>query len=292
MSASRNPFLELDGQGVPLLQLKQSLVLYLDYPPGPRRARAVYDAYMERFGSYIRVFQSTSWLGPPLEWSATARAEFEASHLPRLKSGVDWGYAFTDGCLVDHHLFMFHGYRPASEPGKASFFRFEWPWDFDSEEVALFAAELADLVPFLSGTGGFILSPRPYDGDAHDRMFALAWRYWGLEAWNLDVTVNHALGGYKCPGWITLIGARLLQRSKGTVNLEAVAPYATAKRHGTLYRSRPLPALIDRNRAEPYDGERVISLALLPLQIEEHAAFGGTRWTDDNTVEWLRRFSR
>src|SRR5205085_7601145 len=103
-----NPFLELGHDGRPLYQLKLSLVLYLGYAPGPKRALKVYREYMRRFGSRIRFWQCTSPVGPPQAWDSRAQRRFETELLPRLHTADDWGYGFSDGRDVDYHLFMFH----------------------------------------------------------------------------------------------------------------------------------------------------------------------------------------
>jgi hypothetical protein len=290
-SADQNPFLELDEDGAPLYQLKLSLVVYLDYAPGPQRARRVYEGYLDRFEKHIKFYQSTSWLGPPYEWNLRRRARFERQQLLDLHKQDDWGYAFADGKSVDYHLFMFHGYRPVTEARKASFFRFEWPWNWDPQEIAAFATSLADTVPFLSGTGGYIISARPFNTYAYGRMYALCRRYLGLEAWNLDKTVNFVRRGYKCPSWLTLIGHRLLEQPRDQeVTLESVRNYAVERAHGLVFQSRPRPQFIDGNRREPHAGETAIANALLPLQIVEHEDFGGPYW-EGNTMKWLYRFS-
>lgn len=290
-ATSQNPFLELDEDGRVLYQLKLSLVLYLDYAPGPNRARRVFDHYMKAYGSRVRWFQSTSWLGPPEPWDTEGQSRVVNQGLPHLQKQDDWGYAFTDGKSVDGNLFMFHGYRPVTEPGKASFFRFEWPWNDDPIRVLEFAEILTDTVPFLSGTAGFILSARPFEPDAYNQMRAICGRYWGIEAWNLDLTVKYVLFGYKCPSWLTLIGTRLLQRETyDTANLESLSTFAIRGKHGTIFRSRHHPEFIDRNRTEPYAGEQAIANALQSLQIDEHGDFGGDRW-EGNTLDWLYRFS-
>ena len=289
-SSNLNPFLEVDDAGRPSYQLKLSLVFYLDYAPGPKRARRVFDLYMHRFGSRIRIFKSTSSLGPAADWSVNTEEEFHSTYLPSLQKYNDWGYVFSDGNLYDNHLFMFHGYRPFSEPEKASFFRFEWPWNWDTKAISEFAEQIADTIPFLSGTGGYIISVRPFDRFAYDRMYALCRRYWGIEAWNLDLTVDFVRQGYKSPSWLTLIGFRLLEQSRPLPRFgDAHAGYGVSKSHGLVLRSRAEPAFIDQNRGEPCVGEKEIALALLPLQITKHSDFGGRRW-DGKTMDWLYRF--
>ncbi|MEP6653921.1 MAG: type VI immunity family protein [Myxococcales bacterium] len=290
MPSPYQPFLTLDAGGEPLCQLKLSYVLYLDYPPGPKRAGRVVEAYMARFGQHVREYQPTSWLGPAWKWDPAARSAFPG-RLAELQKTVDWGYGFGDGTLVNNHLFMFHGYKPVTESGKASFFRFEWPWDTAADVVAPFVKEVADLVPFLSGNAGYILSTRPFDPEAHDHMYAVARRYWGIEAWNLDSTVKYVLEGYKCPTWLTLIGDRLLEKISTRGTLETALHLATRCATGTIFRTRQEPAFIDRNRVENYDNEKRVAEALLPLQIRTHEPFGGTRWTPETTLEWLYRFT-
>lgn len=288
---SQNPFLELGEDGKPLYQMKLGLVIYLDYAPGPKRAKRVYENYMERFGEHIHFFQSTSWLGPSHEWNQNTRAKFENQLLPDLQKYDDWGYGFSDGKNIDYHLFMFHGYKPVTEAGKASFFRFEWPWNWEPREISEFAGCLADTVPFLSGTGGFIISARPFNTYAYGRMYALCRRYWGLEAWNLDLTVKYMLGGYKCPSWLTLTGNRLLdQNREREPDLKALAGYEITKKHGLVFQSRTRPEFIDINRLDSFTGEKAIANALLPLQITEHDDFGGPSW-EGNTMRWLYRFT-
>ena len=290
-----NPFLLPDPEGGPrpLCELKLSLVFYTDYPPGPNRARRVYDRYMARFGTFIREYKPTGgplMHGPPLPWDGAARAEFEASELPTLQQVSRWGYGFASGQKADSHLFMFHGYKPASEPGKASFFRFEWPWDTAHEVIFAFATEVAEAVPFLSGTGGYILQARPHHAAAYDYAYAKAQRYWGLEAWNLDATVSYVLDGYKCPSWLTLVGNKLLEKKGQVPGLDDLASHRTSALHGSIFRSREAPDVIDRNYAAPYPVEQLVARVLEPIQIAKHAPFGGTRWDADNTREWLRRF--
>ena len=51
VSARRNP---VTDEAEPLYELKFGLVLYTDYPPGPVRARLVFDLYERWFGQRLR----------------------------------------------------------------------------------------------------------------------------------------------------------------------------------------------------------------------------------------------
>jgi hypothetical protein len=292
-SSEMGRFLMLDDDGRPLCQLKLSLILYLDYAPGPKRARRVLDLYMQRFGDRIRYYKATSDAGPYRLYDESGHRLVIQELIPSLQVANCWGLAFSDGRDVDGNLFMFHGYRPVSEPGRASFFRFEWPCATSTELIIRFVAEVASSIPFLSGSAGYIFSHKPASNFAADRMFSVCQRFWGVEAWDLDLTVRFLLSAYKCPSWLTLIGRRLIERRP-----DAQVDWARIEsrlvfdgEYGRVLRSRPTPELIDRNRAEAYLGEREVALALLPLQLPSHDDFGGTRWSG-RTMEWLYRFSQ
>jgi hypothetical protein len=58
-----------------------------------------------------------------------------------------------------------------------------------------------------------------------------------------------------------------------------------------LFQAEEKPRLIDRNRQEPLGGYGAVAGVLLPLQVSKHDAFGGRLWTDENTMNYLRRFT-
>ena len=155
-----NPFCELADDGSPLIELKMGLVLYLEHAPGPAKARAVYDLYLSHCGDRVRVYRSTKVSSPLKKWDRDARHRFENEELPNLRQQDHWGYVFSDKELVDSWLFMFHGYRPASEPRKASFYRFDFDWQVDLTFILTFARQLVELVPCLSGFGGYYFQGR------------------------------------------------------------------------------------------------------------------------------------
>lgn len=290
-ASAQNPFVGKDQDGQVLYQLKFSLILYLDYPPGPKRARKIYDLYMAQFGQHIKYYRSTGNVGPAEKWDANAKNSFEHLQLPQLQKQSDWGYAFFDGNELDYYLFMFHGYKKVSEAGKASFFRFEWPWNTDPALILQFTKSVCDSVPFLSGSAGYILNPQPFEPDAFDKMYAICSRYWGIEAWNMDLTVNHVLDGYKCVNWLTLIGDRLLTKKEKTPTLlDAINAFTIRTQNGFIVKSRNQPEFLDQNRNADCNAEKQIATALLPLQIEFHEDFGAPAW-EGNTMDWLKRFT-
>jgi hypothetical protein len=298
MQEGRNPFVAgrrhpVTDEVEPMHELKFGLVLYTDYPPGPVRARIVFDLYQQWFGDTIRRWTSTAPGEVDLvQWDGRTRALFENSLLPGLRKGIHWGYAFDDGQEFDSWLFMFHGYRPASEPGRASFYRFEFPWHVDQDAVRRFAAALADAVPFSSGFAGYFFKPAVDEVDSYDTMFAVCQRYWGIEAWNLDVSVCHLREAYLSVNWLTLIGSALGAREPAA--LQAARSRAVAVHdgvHGTVLQAVDRATLGDRNAGEDLGGHVAIAQALKPLQVTGFESFGGRRWSDDNSLAWVQRFN-
>ena len=207
-----NPLLEMTvnpKDPVPLVELKQHLILFVDGPPGPRTARRIYDIGMAHFGNIFKNYRSTA-PGKPLElWTREAQARFETVLLPALRSRETWGYAVSDGKPKDSWMMMIHGFRPAQEPDMASIYRFEFDWLVAPFRVRKLAEHLMNEFDFLSGYGGYFLQGRPkskYSALSSDRLFALAHRYWGVEIEDIEATAEQMKVGYKCVNWLTLLG--------------------------------------------------------------------------------------
>jgi hypothetical protein len=250
--------------------------------------------YLQHCGDVFAKYRST-FRSVPLDWNRAARARFERQLLPELRTAADWGYGFSDGKPVDSWLFMFHGFRPAQEAERASFYRFEFNWDIDAAFLRGFAERLSREIPFLSGYAGFFLQGRPHsplETRSLDRIFALAMRYWGCEVVDVELTAAQMKKGYKCVNWLTLVGERF--RSKFPLQIRqarAVAYDSSESPFGVLLQAAERPLLGDRNRMANMDGYARIAAALLPIQIKEHQEFFGERWTDVSTMAWLRRFT-
>ena len=278
------------GVTKPLHQFKFGLVLYTAYPPGPKRARSVFDLYEGRYP--IRRYVPTYPGSLVDDWTPAVGEEFRTQWLPALRDGPVWGYGFDDGEDEDAYLFMFHGFRPVSEAGRASFFRFEFPWNVNQGEVRQFAADVASLVPFENGFGGFFLKPSVTRSASYDAMYAICQRFWGVEAWNLEVAVRYVLDGFAGVNWLTLIGESLRSRSPAAVEeakKAAVDFFETP--HGVILQAAPQAQLGDRNRQEPMPGYVSIAQALQPLQVTTFGSFGGEKWDEENSLAWLRRFT-
>ena len=244
-------------------------------------------------GDRVRVYRPTTPAYLLTGWNRESRKKFEQLELPELRQREHWGYVFSDNKDADSWLFMFHGFRPHSEAGKASFYRFDFDWQVDLAFLRDFAAGLVGLVPCLSGFAGYYLQGRlAHKRESYDRMYALARRYWGIEAHNLDVSVNHLLDGYKCVNWLTVIGAPLREAHGEAVGRARDAAFWSREtEHATLLQSQEAPGFGDRHKHEVLDGYVAVARELLPLQITSHGPFGGARWNEDNTMAWIRRFT-
>jgi hypothetical protein len=293
-----NPFVEArrnqyTDELEPAYELKFGLILYTDYPPGPIRAQRVFDLYFARFGDKIRRWTSTATGEEELlPWDGASRHLFEKRLIPQLRKSIHWGYAFDDGTEFDTWMFMFHGYRPASEPGRASFFRFEFPWNVEQQLVKNFAVELINAVPFTSGFAGYFFKPAIDEPDSYDKMYAVCQRFWGIEAWNLDVSVCYLRNAYLCVNWLTLIGAEFRLQMPGVLaEAERRAVDSVAAEYGTIFQASDSAILGDRNAGEAMDGYFALAQALMPIQVTTFESFGGRAWNDENSLEWVRRFN-
>ncbi|NTX05819.1 type VI immunity family protein [Myxococcus sp. CA040A] len=279
----------------PLAELKQHLLLFVESPPGPKTARAVYDLYRATWGERLTRYGATAFGEVMWDWSPAAQRRFEAQELPELRRRSHWGYVFSDGRPRDSWLFMFHGYRPVMEPGKASFFRFEFDWQLEPGRLLEFSEQVLSLVRCVSGYAGYMFQGQPlgpFGTSSFDQIYAWARRYWGVDVEDLDVTVDHMLEGYKCPSWLTVIGERLERREPAAVSAaEGSAFRAVRTPGGVLLQAGLRPVLGDQNRRESLEGYAAIARALEPLQVQRHGTFGGARWDESRTRAWLRRFT-
>ncbi|MFE8603879.1 type VI immunity family protein [Archangium violaceum] len=280
---------------VPLAELKQHLLLFVESPPGPKTARAVYDLYQATWGDRFTTYSSTAFGTISRDWSQAARQRFESQELPDLRKHEHWGYSFSDGRASDSWLFMFHGYRPALEPGKASFYRFEFDWQLEPARLLEFTEAVLSIVRCVSGYAGYMFQGQPlgpFGKNSFDQIYAWARRYWAVDVEDLDVTVNHMLDGYKCPSWLTVIGERLEGRNPAAVSEAASAAFRSLRTPGGVLLQAGLKQTRgDQNRKEPLDGYVAIARALEPLQVQQHGTFGGSRWDESRTMAWLRRFT-
>ena len=264
------------------IEFKFGLVFYTAYPPGPKRAGAVFDLYEGRYPDRIRRYVPTVPGSIPSKWTPAVAREFRIRWLPALRQGSVWGYGFDDGLDQGEYLFMFHGFRPVTQKGLASFFRFEFPWNVDQAEVRQFAADVARLVPFENGFAGYFLKPSVTRSASYDAMYAICQRFWGVEAWNLEVAVKYVLDGFAGVNWLTLIGESLRSRAPEAVEEAKRAAVAYDETpHGVVLQAADRPQLGDRNRQEPMPGYVAVALALLPLQVKAFGSFGGERWDED-----------
>ena len=62
-------------------------------------------------------------------------------------------------------------------------------------------------------------------------MYAICQRFWGVEAWNLEVAVGYVLDGFAGVNWLTLIGESLRSRAPEAVE--------EAKRAAVAYDETP-----------------------------------------------------
>ena len=282
----------VDEETTATLQLKYGLTFYRTRPFVRDEIEAVFDVFSDGYGDRIRRYRSTSPAGILTDIGPGELRAFRERELPDLYRRDDWGYGFDDGQEPGGILFLFHGFRPVSEPGLASFVRFEFPLETDHKELAAFSVEVAKRLDFSSGTCGLAALPHPFESETYDAAYAVCRRHYGVEAWNLDVTMHEIGDRAKSVAWITFLGAKLAAECEDLDRgLERAGIERLRWLNGIAIRSRPRPALIDRNRDEGFGPETEIYRLIRPSLMTTHSSFGGERWTDDDATAWLHRFS-
>ena len=284
--------------GIPLVEVKQHLVLYLPGPPGPKTCCRVLERYFNRFGDPFIDYAGTWIPQDRIPWDENVRARFLKEELPHLRQGPVWGYSFWDGKKSESRMLMFHGYRPVSEYAKASFLRFEFEWQIDPFQIRDFAMEMLDIVQCVSGYGGYFFSGLPQgEGAARswDQVYAWAKRYWGIEVEDIDASASILLTGIKCVSWLTAIGPTIAEKNTAAIE-EAieVATWVGKAKGGTVLQAGPVPVVGDKNIREDMSIYVKLATATLPLQVQEHGAFGDAyicKWDEIETGAWLRRFT-
>jgi hypothetical protein len=296
--ASHNPLVAASPGGLadyPIAELKQHLLLYLPNPPGPKTVKQVLDVYFATWGDPFTEFCSTAFAATPEDWNAPSRQFFFDQLLPNLRKGRHWGYSLSDGRTRDSQALMFHGYFPVSEAEKASFFQFEFGWQVEPRRLMQFVLDVVAVLPCLSGYAGFMFQRhRTLVRSSYDQIYAWAHRYWGVEVYDVDASAGRMKSSFTCVNWITILGhdlAKAFPEAMATARRQAFASYDLA--HCTVLQAAPQPRLGDRHREWLSDYAR-LAQALEPLQVRDHPRFADgslSRWTEETTNAWLRRFT-
>lgn len=293
-----SPPLSPNMAGIPLVELKQHLILYVPNPPGPRTCRRVLDKYFDRFGDPFVDYEGTWIPQERIPWNKRVREQFLTNELPQLRKGPIWGYSFWDGKKSESRMLMFHGYRPVSEPGKASFFRFEFEWQMDPCQIRDFAMDLLDFVSCVSGYGGYFFSGLPQGEGADEswnQVYAWAKRFWGIEVEDIDASAASLLDGIKCVSWLTAIGPAIAAKNNASLeNAMTVATWVGKATGGIVLLAGTHPVVGDKNRRDDLSIYERLATALVPLQVKEHGSFADAyvcKWDEGETGAWLRRFT-
>jgi|GEM_PF-1741137 len=291
-------FISEDRSTVPIAELKQHLIFYLDSPPGPKTVSKVLELYFNSWGDRFVEYSSTAFGSLMQPWNSQVQKQFEHNKLPDLRKVRDWGYAFSDGRGSDSWMLMFHGYKPVSEGNKASFYRFEFDWNVDTSALKKFTVDLLKIINCVSGNGGYVFQgqPRgPNSSISFEQIFLWAKRYWGVEVQDLDLTVQYMTDSFKCVNWLTIIGGNLAERNPRVIADAKKTAYQSIKiNENFLFQASEMPLLGDQNRNEKLEEYVALARVLEPIQVVEHDSFGnetGPGWGKESTNAWNRRFT-
>lgn len=260
-------------------------------------AARVLEAYFDLVGDRFVQYRSSAFGSVLQPWNSATRRRFMTTELPELRRQRNWGYVLSDGQNRGSWLLMFHGFRPVSEPERASFLRFEFDKAFSPTVLRALATQLLEITPCTSGTGGYVFQghPRgPLGRASWNQIFAWARRYWGVDVYDLDAVTYHTRRGLTSVSWLTLIGPSVANLDPSTMErVHEVATETVTTSGGTLVQAGTVPILGDRNQSEDLSDYETLAAVLEPFQIQGPLVFGEgyrSRWDEEMTEAWLRRF--
>lgn len=277
----------------------------------PRPFQLAREGVFDLWKHYLNLIQPT-----PLSWArlgggnrsrpvAPAAYKTIASWLDGSKNpGQDCWIIISDGKLdcMGSTAFELEGLGPvdSEEDNASGFVEISLPLSFvesrSADEIAGQMVALAENVPFLCGTAGFIFQRSPYAfNTVADRMAALSARFEGV-----DVTGNVRMRYWATHGlpnlnWMTFIGDTMLEKLGGRQTLARLLPPACSANElsfGMVCRASEAPSLGDRHRGtEDLAPWRDLNSVLQPIRyVSPRAAFHPRLFDRERTQAWLTRF--
>lgn len=150
---------------------------------------------------------------------------------------------------------------------------------------------------FESGHAGYALnwdSRGDMAGEALMHMMAVAGRYYGVDLFELDVTLvsmrQTKPAGIKGVNWLTLLGTELAARAGGVDELTTKLPKScrvVPVPNGILIRAGDRPTIGDRQENADLSAYRAVGQVLAPFRFVNHQPIFGDV---DTTDRWLSRF--
>ena len=312
MTIDLEQFHIVDGRGRELTRLNGDVMVYVDAPL--REFRDALLACMERFfdicprsalGWYatetmtqFKPVTSRTFAMPGTWWKDGAPRK--PLRQLTLKGGDDHASVPTCGVYLSSAEREDRNFRRFS-----NYVRFVAPAAVVASKPQVwleFATWLGNQIPFVSGHAGYVLEANPYHvRDSEAAAFPLAMRHQAVDI------ATMARGPWsvrrdriKNVGWLTLIGAPLLERLGGVEELRRRAGdglRVVELAHGVLLQAGERPILGDVNRGESLAALVAAYAAVQPLHagIEDlFAPFSLAHDTDEEaaTRRWLFRFRR
>ena len=317
----------VDSEGF-LCGICLDLTLYLPDAPTASEGRTA----LEIFRSLCPPEQLQMVCSPNEEWEELGRPPTDddlAPYLARMDERIDEGIWVWDG-VEDGWSFLIRGVPPQEEEESeddsdddeasaedvsederysedepdqperlvevASLCQLQLPESASPDDLLVIARRLVDLLPFVSGHGGFAFTYDPWRKDqAFDQIYAWAKRFLGVDVHDLNRTLPLALDKAKAVNWLTLLGTGLWNTLKDTRggNAPRFGPgiIVESGRYGVLIRAGDRPQTGDRNRREFPQLYAEVNQEIAPLLMRRHPEFAG-RFAENNATEaWFSRFS-
>jgi len=312
MSKEFDRFIVIDQRGRELTRLNGDVMLYINVP-----LREIRDEVNEIMEQFFQLFPRDD-----IGWYATeTMKQFKPATSRSFSLPSVW---WKDGAPIkDLREVMLKGgkthdsvatcgiyLRGAERENRifkrnSNYLRFMVPAEFMAANYQAFfnfVIAAANLIPFVSGHGGFVIECNQYFAeDAQGAAFPFAMRYQGVDIATMSRGPWAVRGErIKNVGWLTLIGSQLLEKVGGFKGLQHKASdrlNIIETVHGVVIRAGERPILGEVNRSEDLGALIDAYLLVEPLQhgIEELFApfeLQGDRDEVDATQRWLFRFRR
>jgi hypothetical protein len=203
------------------------------------------------------------------------------------------------GVIVRHNggdagwTFLMRGIFPKDVHAErsASLCRVILPMDTDPEILLKIAKKLCDVVPGVSGHGGYGTTYSSFFKEtAFDQIYAWARRYRGIDVEDLNATLPLMLNTVKGANWLTILSHDFWNRlAEGA---DPVFPEGTVvgnMHFARILRAGQRPTLGDRNRRSFPDAYAAVERFLSPVKVQGHPEFAGRFRQEGATAAWLRR---
>ncbi len=185
--------------------------------------------------------------------------------------------------------FTIRGVKKFKGKKTASFCEVLMPADTNPELLHKMAMGLADVLPFMSGHGGYApIFDASSKSDAFERIYEWAKRYWGLDVEDLNRTLPEVLHGTKGVNWLTLLNPPYFKKAFGAKLKFSRDITMEQKKYGYVIRAGKTPTLGDMEKKEFPKLYAEVDRGMQKIRHKRHEEFERT-FDKKSTMAWLNR---